>query len=84
MLSFAGASYSPKTGDAFKLGTLTYHNGATLADSSIGAVDLDIALRIGGPDGGADSHASAHTQRAAGLLRPAASSPPCRSRRRGC
>lgn len=43
-LSFAGGAYSPKVGDKFKIGTLTYHNGATLVGSALDAIDLDIPL----------------------------------------
>lgn len=43
-LSFVGSAYAPKVGEVFKVGTLTYHNGATRAGSSIDGVDLDIAM----------------------------------------
>lgn len=43
-LSFQGSAFAPVVGDAFKIGTLFYINGATQAGSSLDGVDLDIAL----------------------------------------
>lgn len=43
-LSFTGAAFAPKVGDSFKLGTLTYHNGATVVGSPIDGIDFDIAM----------------------------------------
>lgn len=43
-LSFAGAAFAPKVGDAFKLGTLSYHNGSTTTGSEISGITLDIAM----------------------------------------
>jgi hypothetical protein len=43
-LSFAGSSFAPAPGETFKLGTLTYHNGATDSGTAVSSVGLDIAL----------------------------------------
>lgn len=43
-MSFTGASFAPKVGDAFKLGTLSYTNGATTVGSALDGISLDIAL----------------------------------------
>jgi hypothetical protein len=43
-LTFSGVAFAPKVGDVFKLGTLTYHNGATNVNSPIDKIDLDIAM----------------------------------------
>lgn len=45
-LSFAGGPFAPKTSDMFKLGTLTYHNGATQGNSALDGVGLDIAMAL--------------------------------------
>jgi hypothetical protein len=48
-LSFSGSAFAPTTGDVFKLGTLTYHNGVTPAgtiDQGLDFVGLDFALRF--------------------------------------
>jgi len=47
-LSFSGSAFAPNTGDVFKLGTLTYHNGVTPAGTideiGLDFVGLDFAL----------------------------------------
>lgn len=43
-LSFASAAFAPRVGDLFKIGTLTYQNGATFSGSEISGVDLDIDM----------------------------------------
>jgi hypothetical protein len=43
-LDFAGASFNPKPGDAFKLGTLSYSNGAT--DQGTEATSVALALKV--------------------------------------
>jgi hypothetical protein len=43
-LSFAGASFAPEIGTPFKLGSLTYHNGATQVGSSIDGIELDFDI----------------------------------------
>ncbi|KQV96191.1 hypothetical protein ASC91_01115 [Pelomonas sp. Root1237] len=45
-LSFTAAAFSPVVGDLFKLGTLTYHNGATQVGSALDAIGLDIAMNF--------------------------------------
>src|SRR5687768_18274631 len=43
-LSFSAGSFAPAPGETFKLGTLTYHNGATASGTEVSSVGLDIAL----------------------------------------
>jgi hypothetical protein len=43
-LSFAGSSFAPASGETFKLGTLTYHNGTTRSGTEVSSVGLDIVL----------------------------------------
>jgi hypothetical protein len=43
-LSFTGSSFAPASGETFKLGTLTYHNGATRSGTDVSSVGLDITL----------------------------------------
>lgn len=43
-LSFASVAFAPKVGELFKIGTLTYHNGATTVGTAIDGVGLDIAM----------------------------------------
>ncbi|SEL89348.1 PEP-CTERM protein-sorting domain-containing protein [Roseateles sp. YR242] len=45
-LSFAATAFAPVVGDLFKVGTLTYHNGATQVGSAVDALGLDIALNF--------------------------------------
>jgi hypothetical protein len=42
-LSFTGSSFAPAPGEAFKLGSLTYHNGVT-SGTEFFSIGLDIAL----------------------------------------
>lgn len=58
-LSFQGAAFAPVVGDAFKIGTLFYINGATQAGSSIDGIDLDIALAF---DNVAEANLSYHSR----------------------
>ena len=43
-LTFVGNSFSPSAGETFKLGTLTYHNGATISGTDVTGIALDIPL----------------------------------------
>ncbi|SFN74981.1 PEP-CTERM protein-sorting domain-containing protein [Nitrosospira briensis] len=45
-LSFAGSSFAPGSGETFKLGTLTYHNGTTRLGTEVSSVGIDIALNF--------------------------------------
>lgn len=45
-MQFVGNNFAPVVGDAFKLGTLYYLNGATQVGSSIDGIDLDIAMNF--------------------------------------
>jgi len=45
-LSFEGTAFAPTVGEMFKVGTLTYHNGATNVGSSIDFVGLDIEMDL--------------------------------------
>lgn len=58
-LQFVGSSYAPQVGEVFKLGTLYYYNGSTVAGSEINGVDLDIALSF---DNVAEANFNHHTR----------------------
>ncbi|BCT67831.1 choice-of-anchor K domain-containing protein [Nitrosospira sp. NRS527] len=45
-LTFVGDSFSPSAGETFKLGTLTYHNGATISGTDVTGIGLDIPLNF--------------------------------------
>lgn len=45
-LTFVGNSFSPLAGEIFKLGTLTYHNGATISGTDVTGIELDIPLNF--------------------------------------
>ncbi len=45
-LTFVGNSFSPSAGEIFKLGTLTYHNGATISGTDVTGIELDIPLNF--------------------------------------
>jgi hypothetical protein len=45
-LTFVGNSFSPSAGETFKLGTLTYHNGATISGTDVTGIALDILLNF--------------------------------------